>query len=821
MIRSGLSLCLALAALPVALPVTFPFTLPASTVPMEHHASLSIGADDAVALTPVRLGGLQGPVDISMDGFGVPTVEAESLADAIRAQGFLHGRDRFFQMDSFRRLAAGELSELIGRPGIDQDRHYRRYRFRHIAAQVYARMDEETRALLRDYARAVNTGLASRGRLPVEYTTLFARPAPWQPEDSVLVMLMMFDMLQVEQQYEDMLGVMHAALPVELVDFLTPVTGRWDAPLVLADGDEANGRTDYRPAAVPGADVIDLRNTVRHDDGDPAAESDFALGNDDPTDWFVPGSNNWAVAGSQTVHGEAIVANDPHLFLTAPGIWYRMHLRWAEREAIGLTMPGLPGVIIGSTDRIAWGYTNFSGDFQDLILIEEVQDHPGHYRTPDGPEPFGEVVETIHVRGQEPVEVKLHTTRWGVVTHTDHRGRPMVLRWTALDPACVDFSLVWMLEVETLEEAVAGFAAAGMPSQNVMLADDSGRIAWVLSGAFPRRAGFTGRHPVSWAEPGVGWDGYLTPEEKPHLIDPPSGMLFSANNRTIPAAMTATHGGIWSSGSRATRIASELRSMEAIDEAAMHALQLDTTVLPLMMLRDLAVDTAADLPRDIPHLAEVIGLLRDWNGRADHEATVIGLLNAFRAQLIAHVIDPLVQPCREIVPDFRLSWRMVNEPLARLLEERPAHLLNPRFDSWEALMAACLAAAIRAELGPGQDLQRLSRPWGERNLSRIQHPLSMAISTLGDQLNMSEAPQPGHPNAIRVAGASFGASARMVVSPPRLDEAILTTPTGQSGDPASPHYRDLHESWLAGLAVPMMPNDPVRRIELRPPSPRE
>ncbi|HRP62549.1 MAG TPA: penicillin acylase family protein [Phycisphaerales bacterium] len=769
-----------------------------STVAVADHNALPI-LDGRVSVA-----GLAQPVEVARDRFGVPDIHGQTLHDVIRAQGFIHAQERFFQMDAGRRLAAGELSELVGPLMLDMDKRYRAYRFRHVAQQIVATLNDSERELLKVYAEGVNAGLEALPSAPPEYGMINATPAQWLPEDSILIVLAMFDMLHMEGRFEKGMGVMREALPVEIVDFFTPTRTRFDVPLLT------EGETAWEPMPIPGPEVIDYRRMSAADV---------------PTDIFVTepialGSNNWVVAGSRSMHGGAILANDPHLRLTAPGIWYHAQLRWPDHRLIGLTLPGVPGVAIGSNGYIAWGCTNAMGDFQDLIIIEVDPEDATRYRTPDGFESFGEIVERITLRGRGVETLRLQTTRWGTVTDHDHLGRPLVLKWTALDPGSINLGILDMVHVRTLEDAVEVARNWSGPSQNVVIAHRDGGIAWVVSGYLPDRFGFNGRYPVSWADGTKGWRGAIPEAERPVLVNPQEGILYTANNRTMSHEQAKKLGGIWTAGERAGRIAERLRERDRFSEDDLFEIQLDTRVAVFDFYVELAheamqhdVDVNDEVIREM--LARGAQVLETWNGTADADQSAMILLDYYRRVLHSRILAPLISRCRMHDPTFEYRWFMDEEPLRRILEERPAHLLPPGNSTWEEFLARSWRTTLQTLTQP-RFPNGFNTAWGEINRAQVNHPLTQAMPMLARSLNLAEAPQSGHPFAVRVATPTFGASARMVVSPGRESAGILHTPAGQSGHPQSPHYRIGHEEWLAGLPLPFAPQRTETLLRLEP-----
>jgi penicillin amidase len=478
------------------------------------------------------LSGLAARVIVERDGLGVPTVRAASRLDVSRALGFLHAQDRFFQMDLLRRRSAGELAALVGGAAVSLDRDTRVHRFRSRAEIAVGQLSELDRELLTAYTEGVNAGLEALGTVPPEYLALRVSPQAWREADSLLAGYAMFLDLQNETgAHESARGLIHDLLPPDLTAFLLPAGSPLDAPL---EGPALEA------AAVPSAEVVDLRDRL-------PTRSLFAqrrsvavntwerLRDVHASPEVMLGSNNWAVAGSYTADGRALLAGDMHLRLGLPSIWYRASLVWpsgdGERRVVGVTLPGAPLLLAGSTGRIAWTFTNSEGDWMDLVVLETDPDDPNRYRSPDGWVEFTRHSETIEIAGSEPETLEVLETIWGPVIDRDHAGQLRAIRWTAHDPGAVNLSLMRLEDVATVDEAIRLADQMGVPAQNFVCVDDAGRVGWTIIGRIPRRVGFNGRVPVSWADGSARWEGWLSSADRPTVIDPQSGRLWTANAR--------------------------------------------------------------------------------------------------------------------------------------------------------------------------------------------------------------------------------------------------------------------------------------------------
>ena len=755
----------------------------------------------------LHLAGLAAPVTVTRDALGVPTIRGGSRADVARATGFLHAQERFFQMDLLRRSAAGELAELLGRPALKWDRGIRIHRFRDVARRTVALLEPGERGLLRAYSEGVNAGLAALGARPFEYLLLRAAPAPWREEDSFLVVLAMFiDLQDPEDRRESDLGVLRDVMPGSVFDLLAPIGTSWDAPLV---GEAPT------PPPLPGPETLDLRKSAT---ALPAPSAALAV-----AERVAAGSNNWALAGSRTTHGGAIVADDMHLSLSVPNTWYRAEIVWpggpvgAETRVVGVTLPGTPAVVVGSNTRVAWGFTNSYGDFTDLVVIEQSAGDPTTYLTPAGPRRFEHTREVLHVRGGAEEIVDVAETIWGPIVDHDRLGRPRALRWTAHEPEAISFGLLRVERAATLEEALDAANASGIPAQNFVCAAADGRIGWTIAGRIPRRVGLDGRVPTSWRDGSRRWDGWLAAAEVPRVVEPPTGALWTANSRTLSGADLALLGdGGYGLGARARQIRDDLAALGRASEADMLRIQLDDRAVFLARWQRLLLDalTPAALAGH-PRRAEARPLVAAWGERAAVDSAGYRIVRAFRLELTARVLGALTAPCRAADPRFSTrELGQAEDAVWRLLTERPPHLLDPRFAGWNEQTLAALDAAL-ADIGKdGRPLA--AHTWGERNTAAIRHPLSGAAPLLGRLLDMPADRLPGDGNMPRFQAPADGASERMAVSPGHEESGYLHMPCGQSGHPLSPFYRAGHAAWARGEPSPFLPGPAAHSLRLLP-----
>lgn len=775
----------------------------------------------------LTLPGLDTVVTVDRDAYGIPTITAGSRADAARALGFLHAQDRFFQMDLQRRQAAGELSALIGARAVVADRAARVHRFRHISQQALTHTSPGYRAILEAYAGGVNAGLAALGAAPIEYHVLRESPAPWRTEDTILTILAMFNTLQGRQaQFEATFGTLRDVLPQAAYDFLTARGSEWDAPIT--------GGRFVRPA-VPDATAFDLRagpgaapTIARSEVADPNGVVDPAIGGLTyltADEHAGLGSNNWAVGGSHTASGRALVANDMHLGISVPNIWYRAsivvpdpHAAGQTMRMTGVTLPGLPSLVVGSNGRVAWGFTNTGGDWSDLIIVQPDPRAADRYLAPGGAKTFEVVEEPIAVAGGDAVSLTVRWTEWGPVIRQDHRGRDIVQRWVAHDAAILAGDITTPERARTVDEALLGAAGLGMPAQNFVAGDAAGNIGWTIAGPIPRRVGFDGSYPTSWADGSRRWDGYLRAAEFPRVVNPSGGRLWTANAAVVEGEMLAAIGeGGYADGVRARIIRDRLLGLDQATEADMLSVQLDNSALFLGRWRGLLENVLGkEAVRNDARRAEFQQLVSTtWTGRADPDSVAYRLVRAFRSAVSSEVYGAINDYVRREDADFEFGRANRPEgPLWQLVEQRPPHFLPVAYESWDALLLGAVDQAIADLTADGTPLAR--QTWGAFNRASVTHPLGSAIPLVGRWMNMPDDPLPGDVYTPRAHSPRAGPSQRMAVSPGREHEGILHMPTGQSGHPLSPHYRDQHRAWVDGTPLPFLPGATVARLTLLP-----
>ena len=797
-----------------------------------------------------QLPGLSASVNVTRDRLGIPSIRGATREDVARTLGFLHAQDRFFQMDLSRRRAAGELSALVGARTLALDREIRIHRFRAEARRAVDLMKAADRRVLDAYTSGVNSGLTVLGAPPFEYVLLRQQPQPWRSEDSFLVVLSMFITLQdADDTYESTLGTMHDLLPAPMFEFLAPRGTEWDTPMV--------GQRFSTPP-IPGPDVYNLR--ARRTGKPPlplpqrppritapirdsplpsliaAAElrRDWGLGIGDWGFGFgfgfdeheAVGSNNWAVAGALTPDGHALVANDMHLTIRVPNTWYRAAMEWPDpgnpsdpHRLIGVTLPGVPALVTGSNTHIAWGFTNTYADWGDLVELQTDSSNPDRYRTPDGWRALDHFVEPISIAGEPDERDTIAWTIWGPVLGLDHRGRLRAYAWVAHSAERLASSLTPLETARTIEEAFDNANGLGTPGQNLVVADRSGRIGWSIYGSIPRRVGFDGALPSSWADGSRGWKGWLDSSEYPQILNPPGGRIWTANNRVVDGGMLAKLGdGSYEVGSRARQIQERLMARERFTSRDMLAIQLDARSEFLDRWRQLMLETltpaATEGHPDRAAIRQIVD--RGWTGQASPDSAAYGFTHVFRDRLSARVIAFELAECYEADATFDYATvRRREGPIWKLVTEKPQHLLDPQYASWDEMMLSAIDEVIaEATRDRGGDLRNWT--WSEFNVTAYRHPLSAGLPLVGRWLDMPLRPLPGDLYTLQVHWGALGASERMVVSPGQEASGIMHMPTGQSGHPLSPFYANSHEAWVNGDPTPFLPGPVEHSLALVP-----
>lgn len=753
-------------------------------------------------------------VTVNRDGLGIPEIKAQGRTDLAFALGFVHAQERFFQMDLLRRTAAGELSEIFGEMAVDYDKDIRIHRFRFRATQLLAQLTPAEKQLIDIYVKGVNFGLSQLKSKPFEYHLLTTEPKPWQAQDTLLAVFAMYISLQSGLDDLDIgRGIIYNNVPHELADFLLPKGTRWDAavdnshfPVVAIPNDKLMASVFATAATNPNQQWANSSAPVANPLNIPLAPHE------------IPGSNNWAVGGSVSASGNAIVAGDMHLGLRVPNTWFRASMFYkdneSERKLHGVTLPGAPLLVAGTNTNIAWAYTNSQGDWGDVIKLKTGADSIDNYVTANGERKLKTIIEEIKVKDGEDETLEIKESIWGPIVHSDPSGY-YAFRWVAHTEQAINLGLISMEKATSVDEALSIAKATRIPAQNFVVGDQEGNIGWTIIGAIPNRVGFDGFIPADWSDGETGWQGFLTPEQYPEVKNPADGVLWSANARMISGEnLEAVGFGRYALGARAKQIRDNLKAMTHATEQYLLATQLDDRALFLQHWREQLLKVLESNSFSV-NTAKYKQLVESWSGHAAVDDPGYFLVRSYRKKVASLVLDPLYKlALANQEYSFGRLTRQYEQPLWQLIQSRPAHMLPIGFDSWDDLFIKAIASEIKDLTKDGKSLEH--HKWGVHNTAQIKHPISSAVPILGYFLDMPSSPLPGDSDMPRVQGKSFGASQRMVIAPGREADALFHMPTSQSGNPLSPYYGAGHKAWEEGEKTPLLPGKTVFTLTLTP-----
>lgn len=733
------------------------------------------------------------------DAQGYLSIRAQNRGDAAFALGFAHAQERYFQMDLMRRNSAGELAELFGTVALDFDKKQRMHRFRDRADDILKNLPKQQRDVLERYAAGANAGLQQLGLPPFEYLLLTQQPRPWQPADSLLVIYSMFLDLQGALGKDELAqGALKAAVPLEWYQFLTQHSSDWQAAI---DGSEA------KPLPLPASPLPAFLKAI------PAqACRDCGL-----TDSRDIGSNNFAVAAGASKDGRAILADDMHLGIRVPGTWYKAQLTWTEGDTqhsvAGVTLPGTPAVVAGSNGFIAWGFTNSTADWHDVVALQ-LDDSGQKYQTPAGLQEFSYNNEVIKVKGQADVVLLVKETQWGPVMPAPFD--KFALRWVGYDRESLNLNLLALEKVQSSSEALALAPTIGVPAQNLLVADNKGQIGWTIIGAIPARQLQDWDTPQDWSEGKNYWSGYLSAKDYPQIYAPKDSRLWTANARSVGGDALAVLGnGGYDLGARGKQIRDRLFAQPQHDEKSLHDIQLDHEALFLKRWQSLLLEVLTPEFVATHQLSQYRQWIETDSKAASRDAIGYSLLRAFRDKTLELMFAPLAGQLE--AQQLRLrDLKMVPEtPAWALLQARREDTLPGSFQSWDALLQqAVLDSVTQLKAQTEGDLSKAR--WGTLNSAEIQHPLTKALPFLGRWLNMPADPLAGDRHMPRVQLKVHGQSERMVVSPGHEADGILVIPAGQSGHPLSEFYAADHAYWLGEKPLGFLPQAEKYSLQLLP-----
>ena len=735
----------------------------------------------------IRLAGLTAPAEILRDRYGIPHIFAASLEDASFALGYVHAQDRLWQMEMNRRIAAGRVAELVGAGALETDRFLRTLGVRRAAEANLRLLDAETRRLLEAYAAGVNAFLASAPVLPIEFWLTGARPEPWSPADSVgWVKMIAWDL---GHNWRDELLRMRLSktLPLARIQqFVAPYPG--ETPPEIADLKELYGTLE--------------RNAVQLADRIPDNEG--------------AGSNNWVVSGARSASGKPLLANDPHLGLTAPAVWYFAQLSVPGLNVIGATLPGVPAVVLGRNDRIAWGMTNTGPDVQDLYI--EKLDASGGYRAPEGVRPFEVIEETIRVKGAGPEKLRIRVSRHGPVIsdvsrtaqELSPRGHVLAFAWTAL--AEDDRTMQAALKIARARNW-EGFLAAARdfhsPQQNMVYADVEGDIGFIAAGRVPVRKpanDLKGLAPAPGWLAKYDWDGTIPFEQLPRSHNPASGAVHTANQRITPPGYAHFISAEWQPPYRADRIQQLLDATPRHTVQSFARMQGDVVSLPM---RELLPRLTATRPRS-EEARQALALLAKWDGTmaADRPEPLIAW-GWWRELTRALYADELGEA-------FRPNWRSRPIFVAKVLSGEAAawcdDVRTPVVETCEELLALSLEAAL-ADLRKRYGDDMAAWRWGPAHAAHHEHRPFGRQPLLARLFNI-RVPSPGDAFTVNVGRSNFfdeaqpfasrhAASLRAIYDLSDPEKSLYIHSGGQSGNLLSDHYNAFTEAWARGEYIAM------------------
>jgi penicillin G amidase len=701
---------------------------------------------------PAATGTVEAPIRaegvIRRDALGVPHIEAGSLEDAVFLQGYATAQDRLWQLDALRRSTAGELAEIVGAAAVPIDLNARRMGFRRVALMQQSQMEASDRLLFAAYARGVNHFIDThRDALPPEFTLLSYEPSPWTINDSILVALRMAEDLSSSWRTELDAARMRQELAATFPDMgAEERDGLMQRLFPIRSGEEA-----------------------------------------------LAGSNAWALSGKWTASGKPLLANDTHLSFSMPSTWTMVHLKAPDLDVKGFALPGLPGVIIGHNQRIAWGITNLGPDVQDLYE-ERIDLATGRYQYGDEIRQAQKLTEVIRVKGGAEIRLNVLVTHHGpLIQTTADEPSPgnIALRWTAFDADFVRYPFLDLNRAGNWEEFRAALSRFPGPPQNLLYADVDGNIGYQATGRIPQRP-HSGVYPVPGHEPGNEWGDYIPFDDLPRIYNPGSGWIVSANQSPFPPDYRYAVNGGFASPDRANQIIARIRTRQDWEPAGLLDIQKDVYSPHYVFIARAMLQAAERKPPADPMVQRAMDILRDWNGQAELDeagATIARVLSEQTRIAILKVVAP--------------NWddakiRMSDAVVQRILQERPA-LWSNDYDTWLMEIATDVLQQGRQRMG--SDLTR----WKYREVSgwNADHPIFSRVPLVGRYFSLGRVAMSGSPSSPKQVSRGLGPSQRFVADLGDWERSLANVTVGISGHPFSSHYRDQWKAYYAGESFPM------------------
>ena len=756
----------------------------------------------------LHLSGLSAPVTVRRDNHGVPHIEAANVDDLLLAQGYVTAQDRLWQMDVLRRAAAGELAEILGPKLVSHDTAQRVFQFRNVAERVYQSQPEAERHRYEQYSKGINLFMQETAqhpeKLPAEFRLLHYQPRLWVGSDCMLILTNMVAAL--DTHWDAKLGrelVSKDLHDPKLEADLYPV-GSWrDQPPTAAvadmtqphpaptldDEDDDQTQTKNLPPQLPAEDLKQLRSLL----GTSQCEG------------CMPGSNEWVIAGKHTTSGKPLLSNDMHLDLSVPNIWYMAELKSPEVHSAGVTLPGTPFITAGHNDHIAWGYTALYADVQDLYV--EKLDGKGNYAGPHGEWlPLAHTTETIHVRFGKDVKVNVELTAHGPLLNPlfAKETRHIALRWTLYDPALATVPIYEMNKAANWDQFSAALGAWCWPTLNLVYSDDANHIAYHAIGKVPVRPNGLAGKPIVDSE--HEWQGYIPFDEMPLSVDPPSGLLATANSRVTPNDTKFPLTIEWPDAYRTERIYMDLRGREKLTRDDMIAIQTDVyseVDQELAHRFAYAIDRAA--PTDA-RLKQAADLLRSWDGRVSTDSAAASIIYRTRYALWPLILEP------KLGKDIdAYAWSEKNFAEEEIImhgssSSTPNPWLPSGYKDWDALLTEAVKRGLAAGHAPA-DLSQWN--YGQWHVIDLEHPIFQMLPIVKGWSGTGELPLSGDTTTVKQVGRAFGPSQRFTMDWSAPDDSTENIVLGQSGDPVSPWFNDQWPIWYGGTTFALPFSQPA------------
>ncbi len=764
---------------------------------------------------------LKHEVSVERDIWGVPHIRASSLEDLITAQGYVLAQDRLWQMDVLRRAAAGELAEVFGPVGLQLDREFRTLGLYLAAEHEAGRLDPQMRGLLEAYARGVNRYIEEhRGRLPWEFLAMGYQPRPWRPADSLLIAAYMYQTLsstwKAELKRSIVTEIVDAERAADLYAADSPldhaIVGAEPASQPPASKDVApSGKAAKKPARAerPPASPMTHPKAAQWK----AAESLLEQYDEEVRAGF--GSNNWVADGTHTASGKPLLANDTHLRLDRPCIWYMLHLTAPGWNVKGFTLPGAPLVVIGHNDRIAWGFSNNGADVQDLYIESFSRTDPRKYVV-NGNYVTAEVrTEKIHVKGHPDEVFDVVVTRHGPVVQRAG-GRAYALRWTATEPGGLTGSYALVGAARSWQEFREALRDVPGPAENAVYADVDGNIGFIVAARIPIRKKGNGSVPVPGDTDDYEWTGYIPFDELPQVLNPPGGVIATANARVVGPGYPHYLTDRWASPYRTARIYDLLAENKKFRPEDFLAIQTDILSLPHRFLAEQLVRASqAAQPRN-ERAKALLARLPAWDGRAQADSVETAFVEFTRRALLRNLLRPYLGEETALY-----EWRDAVF-LEKVLRERPVRWLPGNFRGYDELL---MASADQAVERLTQETKSAAWRWGRLNALVMLHPLGRS-GWRERLLSIGPLEQSGTAYTVKAAQPSHGPAMRFVADLSDFDKSLMNITLGESGQYGSRHYLDQFSYWFEGRGIPAPFSDAAKekirahRLRLLPPTGR-